>query len=74
MPGKKTYKEKRLYRSGSDRVLGGVCGGIGKYLNIDPVIIRLLWVVGTLISIGIGIIVYVIAWIIVPRDPKDTWD
>ncbi len=65
---------KRLYRSGRDKVLGGVCGGIAEYLNVDPVLIRLLWVVGTIISMGVGIVLYVIAWIIIPRNPNDKWD
>ena len=72
--GRKMYRGKRLYRSGKDKILGGVCGGIGEYLNVDPVIIRLLWVVGTLISMGAGIILYIIAWIIIPRNPKDKWN
>ena len=71
---KGTFRGKRLYRSGRDRVLGGVCGGIGEYFNVDPVIIRLLWVVGTLISMGFGLVLYVIAWIIIPRNPRDKWD
>jgi len=71
---KGTYKGKRLYRSGVDKILGGVCGGIGEYLNVDPVVIRLLWVVGTLITMGFGIVLYIIAWIIIPRNPKDKWE
>jgi len=63
---------KRLYRSGTERVLGGVCGGIGEYFNVDPTIIRLLWVAFSLLF-GVGIIVYLIAWIIVPRNPKHKW-
>jgi len=64
---------RRLYRSGDDKILGGVCGGLADYLNVDPVIIRLLWVIGTLLSLGTGIIAYIIAWIIVPRNPKHRW-
>jgi phage shock protein C len=64
---------KRLYRSGSDKILGGVCGGIAEYLGVDPVIIRLLWIIGTLVW-GAGIIAYIIAWIIVPRNPKHKWN
>ena len=71
---KGTFKGKRLYRSGRDRVLGGVCGGLGEYFNVDPVIIRFLWVIGTLISMGFGLAIYVIAWIIIPRNPKDKWE
>ncbi len=64
---------KRLYRSANDKILGGVCGGIAEYLGVDPVIIRLLWVIGTL-AWGTGIIAYVIAWIIIPRNPGHRWE
>jgi phage shock protein C len=63
---------KRLYRSSKDRILGGVCGGLGGYFNIDPVIIRLLWVLFSL-AYGTGILAYIIAWIIIPRNPKYKW-
>ena len=59
---------KRLYRSRVDKVLGGVCGGIAEYFEIDPVIVRLLWVVFSLIA-GTGVIAYIIAWIIIPLKP-----
>lgn len=58
---------KRLYRSSRDKVLGGVCGGIAEYLEVDPVVIRLVWVLLTLLSMGFGIIAYIIAWIIIPE-------
>jgi phage shock protein C len=62
-------KVKILYRSGKNKILGGVCGGIGEYLNIDPTVIRLLLILLTL-CYGIGILFYIIAWIIMPRNPK----
>ena len=68
--GKVIYSGGRLYRSGSERILGGVCGGLGEYLGIDPVLIRLGWVVFSLFY-GAGILAYLIAWIIIPRNPKD---
>jgi phage shock protein C len=68
MPQEKT---KKLYRSGRDRMLGGVCGGIAEYFNVDATLVRLLWVLLTLGSIGAGILVYLIAWIIIPENPKD---
>lgn len=64
---------KRLYRSGNDRLLGGVCGGIAEYLGVDPVLIRLLWVIFILLW-GIGILAYIIAWIIIPRNPRHKWN
>ena len=60
---------KRLYRSTKDKILGGVCGGIAEYYNMDPTIVRLLWVIFSLIY-GVGILAYIIAWIIVPKAPK----
>jgi phage shock protein PspC (stress-responsive transcriptional regulator) len=65
---------KRLYRSGKERILGGVCGGIGEYLEVDPVVIRLIWVILTLASLGTGILAYIIAWIIIPRNPRHKWE
>ena len=59
-------KVKRLYRSKKNRIIGGLCGGIGEYFKVDPVLIRLAWVVGTLIY-GIGFLAYLIGWIIVPE-------
>jgi phage shock protein C len=63
---------RRLYRSGKDRILGGVCGGIAEYLGVDPVIIRLLWIAGSL-AWGVGILLYIICWIIIPRNPDHKW-
>lgn len=66
----KMSKTKRLYRSRKDRMICGVCGGIGDYFDIDPTIIRLLWV-AFILSAGTGIIAYIIAWIIIPEEPGD---
>lgn len=59
----------KLYRSKSNRIIAGVCGGIGEYLGIDPTLIRLLWILFSL-SIGAGLLAYIIAWIIVPEEPS----
>ena len=56
---------KRLYRSKENKIIGGVCGGIAEYFSIDPVIIRLLWVLMVL-GYGFGVLAYIIAWIIIP--------
>lgn len=58
---------KRLYRSSKDRMLGGVCAGIADYFSVDPTIVRLLWVFITLASWGAGLILYIIAWVIIPE-------
>jgi phage shock protein C len=56
---------KRLYRIEKGRKIAGVCAGIGEYFNADPTLVRLLWVILTLAG-GAGIILYIIAWIIIP--------
>jgi phage shock protein C len=55
----------RLYRSRTDRFLGGVCGGIGKYVGIDPTIIRLIFLV-LLFTQGFGFLIYLILWVLLP--------
>lgn len=60
--------EKRLYRSYTDKMLGGVCGGLGEYFDIDPVIIRVLFIVAVLFGGG-GILAYIILWIVIPQKP-----
>ena len=62
--------EKRLYRSNSSNVIGGVCGGLGEYFNIDPAFIRILAVLLALTK-GIGLVAYIVCWIIIPRRPAD---
>jgi phage shock protein C len=63
---------KRLYRSRKDRIVGGVCGGLAVHIDVDPGIIRLVWIVVTLISLGTGLIVYLAAWIIIPESPEES--
>ncbi|MBD3402007.1 PspC domain-containing protein, partial [candidate division GN15 bacterium] len=65
--------EKRLYRSNTRTVVGGVCGGIGEYFEIDPAFIRILFVLLALAN-GIGVLVYIASWIIIPRRPLDIAD
>ena len=62
---------ERLYRSRKKRVIGGVAGGLGDYLNIDPVIIRIFMVIMLLLK-GIGILVYIIMWIVIPEEPVES--
>ena len=62
----------KLYRSEDNKVLLGICGGIGEYLNIDPVIIRLILV--ALIFLGFsGIIAYIVAAFIIPKRPASNY-
>ncbi|MCX8129494.1 MAG: PspC domain-containing protein [Clostridia bacterium] len=58
--------EKKLYLSDTNKKIGGICGGLGEYFNIDATFLRLLWVVLVLFA-GTGILAYLIAWMIIPR-------
>ena len=58
---------KQLRRSKTDRMLGGVCAGIANYLDVDPTIIRLLWVLWIFLA-GSGILAYLICWIVIPNE------
>ena len=61
-------KDKKLTRSADDRMLAGVAGGLAEYLDIDPVLIRILFVIIALLGGGfIGILIYVVLWIIMPE-------
>ncbi len=64
----KTSHSRRLYRNPKDRIIGGVCSGIGNYFDIDPVIIRLIFAI-LFLTAGVGLLAYLIAWIIVPAAP-----
>ena len=55
---------KRLYRDKTDYKIAGICSGLGEYLNIDPVIIRLVFLFGLIL--GGGLLVYIIGWFIIP--------
>ena len=64
---------RRLYRSGNERILGGVCGGLGEYFGMDPTLIRLAWILFSLVF-GSGVLAYILAWIIIPRNPNHKWN
>ncbi len=59
---------KKLYRSRSDRRIGGVCGGLAAYFNIDPTLIRLLFILG-LLFVGGTLVAYLILMIVIPEEP-----
>lgn len=61
---------KKLYKSSTDKKIAGVCGGIAEYFNIDSTLVRLGWVVFSLLG-GSGLLAYIIAAIIVPENPAD---
>ena len=58
---------KKLFRSEREKMLGGVCGGLAIYFNVDVVLVRLLWVLAVFLG-GSGIPAYIIAWIIIPQE------
>lgn len=60
---------KRLIRSTTDRWIAGICGGMGEYLEIDPNVIRVIWVIVTVLS-GFfpGILIYILLWFILPEE------
>lgn len=66
---------KRLYKS-EEKKLCGVCGGIGEYFNLDPTVIRLIWVVVICASLGAALIAYIVCAIIMPERPSSNsdWD
>ena len=63
---------KRLYRSRKEKMPGGVCGGSGEHIDVDPTIIRLVRAVVTVLSVGTGVLISLIAWIAIPESPDDT--
>jgi len=63
---------KRLYKSRTDKMIEGVCGGIADYIHVDPTIVRVLYVVISLFTSGFpGILLYIILAIIIPTEPAD---
>ena len=68
--------KKTLLRSSKNKVIAGVCGGLGEYFELDPVLFRLLFVAVTLLG-GSGVLIYIILWLVIPEDTskgKDTED
>ncbi len=63
--------EKKLTRSASQKMLGGVCGGLGEYFNVDPVLVRLIFVILTLAD-GVGLLAYAVLWLLMPEQAAPT--
>ncbi len=63
-----TSEFKRLYKSRTERMIDGVCGGVAKYFDVDPTLVRVAWVLVTLLG-GAGIILYIVSMIIIPKEP-----
>ena len=64
--------DKRLFKSESNKVIGGVCGGLGEYLGIDPTILRIIAVV-LIFFHGAGLVIYLIAWLCMPKRRPETY-
>src|SRR5579864_2309267 len=61
---------RRLARSSRERMWAGVAGGLAEYFDLDPALVRLLWVAAAVVSGGLAVPVYILAWIILPRDDR----
>lgn len=63
-------ESKKLYRSSTDKMIAGVCGGLGKYLGIDATLIRLIFALLVFFGVGSGLLIYVILAIVMPLEPS----
>lgn len=61
---------RRLVRSRRDRMVGGVCGGVARYLDVDPVLLRIA-AVALALSGGAGVLAYIVAWVVIPEADED---
>lgn len=64
--------DKRLYKIEEGKKLDGVCGGIAEYFNIDPTLVRLVWALVTLCTVGVGLIGYLVCAVIMPKKSEVT--
>lgn len=62
-----THTGRRLYKSRTNRIIDGICGGVGEYFDVDPTIVRVLWVLVTLLG-GSGLLLYLAAMVIMPAN------
>jgi phage shock protein C len=75
-PGRRRYvimETRRVIRSRNERIIGGVAGGLAAYLNIDPLVVRLIFAVLSLAN-GLGIVLYLIMWLLVPQEDTQAPD
>ena len=66
----KAVEHKRLYRSGDDKLIGGVCGGIAEYFDIEPIFVRIVFLIALIFSFGFIIILYILFWIFIQKNPN----
>ena len=62
---------KKLYRSRTDRMIAGICGGLGEMFSVDSTLIRLIFALVALFTVGTAVLVYVLGWIIIPEAPPE---
>ena len=62
---------KKLYRSKSNKMIAGVCGGVAEYFNIDPTVVRVIWAIASIFAFA-GVIAYIVCALIVPEKPDNT--
>ncbi len=62
---------KKLYRSRKDKMVAGICGGIGEIYSLDPTMIRLVYALITIFSAGTALLVYILGWIIIPEETPE---
>lgn len=62
---------KQLVRTRNGRLVAGVCSGIAEYVGIDVTVIRLLFVVLGVVTFGVGVLIYLAAWIVIPEEGED---
>jgi phage shock protein PspC (stress-responsive transcriptional regulator) len=71
MPDFEELKDKKLYRSQSNRMIGGVCGGLAEYFVLDATLIRMIWIAISLVG-GFGILIYIASLFIIPNNPEQS--
>jgi len=64
-------EKKKLYRSRSQKMVSGVCGGLAEYFEIDVSVVRILWVIGTLMTAGVGVLIYIVMFFVFPEAPEE---
>ncbi len=60
---------RKVYRSREDRMIAGVCGGLGKYVGVDPTVIRVIFALLVVFGVGSGLLIYLILMLIIPLEP-----
>ena len=61
---------KRLYRSSDNRVFAGICGGLGEYFDVDPTVVRVVYVLLSLLTAFMGVLLYIILLCVIPNRPR----